>query len=38
MTEEQRKMIEELKKEDPFDAWMAEEMARRVFGGKSDGK
>lgn len=36
--EESCRIWEERKKEDPFYAWMAEEMARRVFGGKSDGK
>ena len=36
--EEAHRIWDERKKEDPFYAWMAEEMARRVFGGKSDGK
>ena len=36
--EEASRKWEDQKKEDPFYAWMAEEMARRVFGGKSDGK
>lgn len=36
--EEASRKWEERKKEDPFAAWMAEEMARQIFGGKSDGK